>query len=301
MLPFFLSCDWGTTALRLQWVKVPELKVLHSIHLNDSGLGQLNLSADEKKELLDRQLQLLIKEASGPADAPCIVSGMASSTIGIRELPYGTLPLTLSTFKIPYRKLEENVYLVSGIAGEEDVMRGEEVQILGAAQSLNGQRTLVILPGTHSKHATLEDNAMTFFKTYLSGELFALLRQHSILRHSLPEVPDESIDFSAFQDGLNASKGELLNTLFTIRARQLLQGKDPGYNHNFLSGLLIGTELQGLSHQTASQVLLIADGTLATLYQHALSFLFSKVSVHLFSTEEATILGHYQLVKTINV
>lgn len=299
-MEYFISCDWGTTALRLRWVKVPELKVLHPIHLNNSGLGQLNLSADEKKELLDQQLQLLIKEASGTVDVPCVLSGMASSTIGIRELPYGTLPLTLSTFVIPYERLEENVYLVSGIAGSEDVMRGEEVQVLGAAQSLNGQSALAILPGTHSKHALLENNAMISFKTYLSGELFAILRQHSILSHSLPEVPNESTDFLAFQDGLSASMGELLNTLFTIRARQLLQGKGPDYNQDFLSGLLIGTELQGLSQLTASQILLIADGKLAVLYQHALSFLFPKLSVHLFSTEEATILGHYQLIKTIH-
>lgn len=201
---------------------------------------------------------------------------------------------------IPYERLEENVYLVSGIAGSEDVMRGEEVQILGAAQSLNGQRALAILPGTHSKHATLENYAMTSFKTYLSGELFAILRQHSILRHSLPEIPNEHTDLSAYQDGLSASKRELLNTLFTIRARQLLQGKEPDYNQDFLSGLLIGTELRGLSQLTASKVLLIADGTLAALYQHALGFLFPKLSVHLFSTEEATILGHYQLIKTIH-
>lgn len=295
----FISCDWGTSSFRIRLIRVEGLQLLERLEKSELGFGKINDSPSEKMQILRESIAAISKHQQLATDVPCILSGMASSSIGIRELTYGKLPMSLSGFDIPYEQLEDLIYLVSGIAGESDVMRGEEVQILGAAQKTKTQSALVILPGTHSKHAMLEKGSMTSFRTYLSGELFSLLREHSILKHSLPAVAEETPDFPAFEEGLQASKGSLLNELFAIRARQLLQGNSPGYNQHFLSGLLIGTELRTIPQASTSEVLLVADGALAALYRAALAFLYPDIRVHLFSTEQATILGHYQLFQTI--
>jgi len=295
----FISCDWGTSSFRIRLIQLSGLQVVARLENSKFGFGKLNMSTTEKMQLFRESIAALCKQQQIVEVLSCIISGMASSSIGIRELAYGRLPMSLSAFDIPYEQLDNNIYLVSGVAAADDVMRGEEVQILGAAQAMSNQSALAILPGTHSKHAMLEEGQLKSFKTYLSGELFSMLHQYSILKHSLPGVPEENTDLLAFENGLEASQRELLHELFAIRARQLLQGKSPAYNQHFLSGLLIGTELRSLAHLSSPDVLLIADGALAEVYQSALGFLYPKIAVHLFSTEQATILGHNQLLKTL--
>ena len=295
----FFSCDWGTSSFRIRLIRVEGLQLLERLEKSELGFGKINDSPSEKMQILRDSIAAISKHQQLATDVPCILSGMASSSIGIRELAYGSLPMSLSGFSIPYEQLEDHLYLVSGIAGASDVMRGEEVQILGAAQKMRTQNALAILPGTHSKHAMLEGGNMTTFSTYLTGEMFSLLRQHSILRHSLPATPEDTPDYSAFEEGLQASEGSLLNELFAIRARQLLQAKSPAYNQHFLSGLIMGTELRSLPQLPPPDVLLVADGALASLYQAAIQFLYPQIAVHLFSTQQATILGHYQLFPTL--
>lgn len=295
----FISCDWGTSSFRIRLIQLSGLQVVARLENSKFGFGKLNMSTTEKMQLFRESIAALCKQQQIVEVLSCIISGMASSSIGIRELAYGRLPMSLSAFDIPYEQLDNNIYLVSGVAAADDVMRGEEIQILGAAQAMSNQSALAILPGTHSKHAMLEEGQLKSFKTYLSGELFSMLHQYSILKHSLPGVPEENTDLLAFENGLEASQKELLHELFAIRARQLLQGKSPAYNQDFLSGLLIGTELRTLDHLHSPEVLLVADGALAELYQAALGFLYPKIVVHLFSTEQATILGHYQLLQTL--
>ena len=300
-MDYFLSCDWGTSSFRLKLVQTTGLKTTNRLEHHDLGFGQISLSVDEKLSLLQEKMDKVCQHQSVAADIPCILSGMASSSIGIRELPYGRLPLSLDNFMLPYEKLKEHIYLFSGLSDQEDVMRGEEVQILGAARMYgNIRQGLAILPGTHSKHAVIQGNKLTHFKTYLTGELFALLSQHSILRHSVAAAERASTSFSAFRDGLNKSDGNLLNELFSIRARQLLRGHMPDYNHDFLSGVLIGSELKALEKLSPGEILLIADGKLAELYDAAIRYFFPEVNLHLCSTEEATILGHWQLLKQIH-
>lgn len=297
---YFFSCDWGTSSFRIRLVNTSGLKIENRLERNDLGFGQLSMSSEKKVALLQENIEQLSQHPGASSNTPCILSGMASSSIGIRELAYGTLPVSLDDFVLPQEKLLENIYLVSGLADEEDVMRGEEVQILGAAKKYgNVEQGLTILPGTHSKHAVLHKNKLIHFRTFLTGELFALLSKHSILRHSLPAFDGASTDFTAFSDGLKKSEGDLLHELFSIRARQLLKGNAADYNRDFMSGLLIGSELKGLKKQSPNLILLIADGKLATLYETAIQYFYPHARLQLISTEEATISGHWQLLKQI--
>lgn len=299
----FISCDWGTTSFRIRLVQLPEMQIVSSLHQNDIGFGQITLKRDEKISLLQQKIDaLLARRAPGEA-IPCILSGMASSSIGISELPYGKLPISLKAFALPYEKLDKNIFLVSGLADEEDVMRGEEVQIAGAVNKASGseKNTLVILPGTHSKHALIQGKELVSFQTFLSGELFSILLKHSILKHSFPDEEKEQVDITAFQRGIAASSGYLLHELFAIRARQVLGNEPQLAKQDFLSGLLIGAELRGLPQEKFTEALVVADGKLSQLYQAAIRALYPKLTIRLFSTEQATILGHYQLIENLKV
>jgi 2-dehydro-3-deoxygalactonokinase len=302
----FISCDWGTSSFRLRLVSIPELKVVKSLYHKDKGFGQISLDREEKMRLLRSEIKLLLGNDTAH-QTYCIISGMASSTIGIQELPYTPLPLDLSTPNLISEQLDEYTLLLSGVASDEDVMRGEEVQIIGAAQQADlagqdslGLNSMMILPGTHSKHAVIQNGRLINFRTYMTGEVFALLQNHSILQHSLKPT-GTAADQQSFLRGVAASAGPLLHELFTIRARHVLG--NPAYPDPaaYLSGLLIGNELRATPDSVADSISLIADGPLAELYQKALQQLYGDKTIRLFSTEEATILGQYQCLQQLNL
>lgn len=260
------------------------------------GFGKLSMPAEEKVNLLQEKITDITKNQI-ERGVLCVISGMASSSIGLRTLDYGKLPISLLTGEIPYDQLDQHTYLLSGLATAEDVMRGEETQIFGTAgMSSFAGNTLAILPGTHSKHAWLEDGTLTDFKTFMSGELFSLLGTHSILSHSLDTQGNINAQSKAFLKGLERSAGAFLHELFAIRARHVLQNSPDKENGAFLSGLLIGSELRAIP-RIPGLVCLIADGTLEGLYKKALQTLYPKTPVKTFSTEEATIRGQWQFIQ----
>src|SRR5690606_3822078 len=107
-------------------------------------------------------------------------------------------------------KFDHNVLLLSGVCSEDDVMRGEEVQLLGLLQQqTRDSKALFILPGTHSKHIHVKGNHIAFFKTYITGEMFQVLSTYSLLKNSLARPL--SIDKEAFQKGLELSQGNILH------------------------------------------------------------------------------------------
>lgn len=307
MNDYFLSCDWGTSSFRLRLIRTSDLKVVRSIDKPDMGFGQQSLSKDQYLEQYAGFCSQICESTGLNAIPNSIITGMASSSIGIQNLAYGTLPASLSDFKIPYIKFENRdsqSFLISGLATETDVMRGEETQVLGAMKAIktSPHHTFLILPGTHSKHIQIEGDTLTTFHTYLTGELFSILLKHSIIRHS---VSQENIDLSkaeiknSFLQGVHRASHSLLNELFGIRAKQILQSTDPQENYAFLSGLLIGSELLALKNVALEQMILCADQPLSTLYRQALEALYPSLQILLVRTEEATILGHFTLLQQI--
>src|SRR6185312_11764655 len=120
---------------------------------------------------------------------PLVISGMATSSIGLREIPHRPMPFALdgSDLRVERVQFESGKFgptlLIPGVRTEEDMMRGEEVQVIGAnARGEEGDAT-IILPGTHSKHVNVERGQAVTLKTFMSGEFFELLARHSILAH----------------------------------------------------------------------------------------------------------------------
>ena len=218
------------------------------------------------------------------AAKPIVISGMAGSSIGWKELPYARLPFRLDGSDAVVNEIETDTFLISGVRSEEDVMRGEETELLGL--EIGREKAVAILPGTHSKHCVLRNGAMVSFRTFMSGELHALLGSHGILRQSVGPGWDEA----AFLEGIDASIREpLTSSLFKVRTRSLLHGKGPESNGSFLSGLLIGSELSALPEGVP--LILAAAGSIAAPYRLAFRALGLDTRSRILSDEQAAALA----------
>ena len=270
----FTSCDWGTTNLRVRIVRddavIKELRT-------EQGASRLK-SPEEFRTALGAAMDSL------GATKPVVISGMAGSSIGWKELPYARLPFRLDGSDAVVNEIEPDTFLISGVRSEDDVMRGEETELLGL--EIGREEAVAILPGTHSKHCVLRSGAMVSFRTFMSGELHALLSYHGILRQSVGPGWDEA----AFLEGIDASIREpLISSLFKVRTRSLLHGKGPESNGSFLSGLLIGSELSALPEGVP--LILAAAGSIAAPYRLAFGALGLEGRSRILGEEESAALA----------
>jgi 2-dehydro-3-deoxygalactonokinase len=270
-----VALDWGTSSLR-------------AYLLGESGRivdrraepwGILQLPDRDFRTAFDR-ITADWSSAQGPL--PAIASGMIGSAQGWIEAPYIDVPagpeqLARRLAAVPGTQL----YIVPGIAqrgSSPDVMRGEETQIVGAlAAEPSLADSLVVLPGTHSKWVHLAGGRVREFTTYMTGELFAVLRAHSILGRLAPAgVGDVGSDPGAFERGVLAaqrSAGGLGPLLFAARASVLVGDLPAESSLEFLSGLLIGDELRAELASSQRPAALIGDPALCARYAAALELL----------------------------
>lgn len=282
---YLISCDWGTSSFRLYLVQIADGQILHMI---DNGVGIKELFNSWSKsgrpsrldfflEYLDFRIYLLAKKSEMELGGiPLIISGMASSSIGMQELAYSTLPFRLSGQDLNYEIIRTDkgrpIYLWSGLSSARDVMRGEESQIIGLADYFAHQPCVAIQPGTHSKHIFVENGTIVDFHTYMTGEFFALLGEHSILKNSLPVGKVSKTDWPYFERGVRtADQLSLLTASFHVRTNELLHRISPDQNFHYLSGLLIGSELKELNKELP--VYLCGGGRLREPYKKALEIL----------------------------
>jgi 2-dehydro-3-deoxygalactonokinase len=295
----FLSCDWGTTSFRLRWVSGAERKVIREIR-EPAGIKALHAEAAHNGEdssgrsnvfdrFLSAKLGALVAGDTPPGTLPLVISGMASSSIGWRELPYAKAPFPLDGRGLRSEQLVwQNptwvgpTWLISGIANETDMMRGEETEIIGLMSDPGlaelRQRSLLILPGTHSKHVWIENEAVVDFRTFMTGELFEVLGRHSVLRASVDlhqraegGRPLSESDREAFQEGVRWARGNGLAGLFRVRTRAVLERRSLANNTWFFSGLLIGAEICSTRESAGnSPVILAASREVSELYHRAL-------------------------------
>lgn len=261
-----LAIDWGTTNRR--------------VYLLDAGGAVLST------ERTDRGIRGIVpggfgaeiaalRERFGPL--PVIAAGMIGSTRGMQEVPYVPAPADIAALAATLAPAAGvgDMWIVPGVScragGHADVMRGEEVQALGAvAAGLAPADALVCQPGTHNKWIELRAGRIVGFATAMTGELFALLRDHSILAEML-DGPVE--DGPAFRAGVAAAgRGNLLEQLFGVRAAVLLGERPRDEAAAFLSGLLIGADAGGRAI-AGRAVHLLADGQLGGLYAAAIEAL----------------------------
>lgn len=267
----FIAGDWGTTRLRL--VLCDQTGILD--RRNGPGIGQ----PGQVPEDVFLSLSAEWRAAHGPL--PAYFCGMVGSRMGWREVPYAPCPAdphSLCQDALTFSAGGITVAIAPGLCctnplGAPDVMRGEETQILGALiadPELARGRRLLALPGTHSKWVELRDGAIESFMTVPTGELFALLRTHSTLAKGAPE--DTVPTAAGFSGGL-ARRRPLLSSLFEVRTRQLIEGLAAADALGFLSGLLVGAEIDSAlaSYPGFAEVRLIGDPTLSGLYTEALA------------------------------
>lgn len=314
---YFLSCDWGTSNFRLRLV---EAETLHIAAENSSEKGiaatytlwkQKNISEESRfsfyLEIISEAIQQIEQEHSlSLSGVPLIVSGMASAGIGMKELPYKPLPFLLDgsdlfTQLFPASdQFPHQIILVSGVCSTDDVMRGEEIQLVGSHLPEETDDRIFIFPGTHSKHVIVSNRVAISIQTYLTGELFQVLCSHSLLAASIKAGADirEPNYRLCFEKGVDdAIIMNPLHALFMVRTNQLFKKMNPGENYHYLSGLLIGLELKELLPEKNKKISLVTNQTLEPSYRIALEKLGLATDLQVHNADKAIIDGHYLLYR----
>jgi 2-dehydro-3-deoxygalactonokinase len=248
--------DWGTTNLRV-WAMAADGAIVDQ---RSGGRGLLAVEAGRFAEALsDVCADWLTGAQSVPAAGrPAVVmSGMVGSKLGWKEVPYLAAPVGLDELARHLSRIEDftdaAVWIVPGISRDDpahpEVMRGEEAQILGALQVLATDDGIFLLPGTHAKWAIVEGRRLVDFRTYMTGELYGLLRRSGTLSQLMPApAVDEPRDADAFRRGVervrSADAGNLLHDVFGVRTLGLFDRLPRAGLASYMSGLMIGSEIE---------------------------------------------------------
>ncbi|MCJ2091573.1 2-dehydro-3-deoxygalactonokinase [Methylobacterium sp. J-072] len=260
----YIAVDWGTTNRRA-YAMSADGDVIDTLQ-DDRGVLALS-PGDYPGEIARLRARLGAQIV--------VAAGMVGSTRGWREAPYIDAPATLQDLAAASLDVAPDVRIIPGVAlrsgPRPDVMRGEEVQVLGAISTGAAPPTaLFCQPGTHNKWIDTVDGAITDFTTVMTGELFALVRSHGILAGML----DGAVaDGDAFRDGLRRGREarNLAASLFEVRAGVLLDRLAPAEAAAYASGLMIGADVGTRPDLGERPVHLLGGGTLAALYAVAIT------------------------------
>jgi len=273
MTDTLLAIDWGSSALRGALLD-PSGRVIDA---REVARGMLTIQPGGFSEVFESHFGDWM---DGRATR-CLMAGMVGSRQGWAEAPYCPCPAGLEDIAGHLLHLtltagtKRRVAIVPGIScehdGVPDVMRGEEIKILGALDLLQTDDATLVLPGTHSKWATVEGGRIRSFSTVMSGEFYALLRQHSILARTLPPE-DGALDGDAFDRGVAHAfaAGGLMQAAFSVRTLALFERLPPAAMPSYLSGLVIGEELRCRPLAGCREVVVIGAPVLAERFERAL-------------------------------
>lgn len=310
----FLSCDWGTSSFRLRLVEEP-CKVLAE-EKNDSGITQVynewkqtRKSQAERltyyQDFLLRQINHLAgKTGHSLTGIPLILSGMGSSALGMLELPYKQLPFAADGTDLPVHNListkhfPHEILIVSGVKSDDDVMRGEEMQLVGCFNDSDAGEMIFLFPGTHSKHLRVVNGRVVEFQTYMTGELFQLLSTRSILSATVEQPPVDFTDeyWQCFVEGINDSENfNPLRAFFFVRTNHLFNKMSKTENFFYLSGLLVGLELKGLEFDATVPITLVTNEAMRPFYTVALQQLDFAYNLQIKDADKAVVRGHYKV------
>jgi 2-dehydro-3-deoxygalactonokinase len=283
--PAFIGLDWGTTSLRA--------------YLADRAGGAIEArqSLDGILAAAGRFEEVFAKSVEGwPADLPVIASGMIGSRQGWIEAPYCECPAGLVEIAAKLVSLTtsvgRNIVFVPGLScmdanGVPDVIRGEETQVLGALARDNGT---YLLPGTHSKWLTVKHGRIDRFATYMTGEVYAVLKGNTILGRLMSGEGDDAEAFTAGVKRGAAAPELLLHTIFGTRTLGLFGALESTALPSYLSGLLIGSEIAAATRdlKPAESVTILASPALAQRYARACGLCDVKAVI---GPENAAVIG----------
>jgi 2-dehydro-3-deoxygalactonokinase len=278
--PALIGIDWGSSSLRA-WLIDADGAVLDE-RTNGKGASTLRGHAD---------FVAAFDEVAGawrsayPA-LPVVACGMVGSTHGWLDVPYARCPADQAALAAGIAAVPGGPHIIPGLICDTqdlppDLMRGEETQIVGAlhVRPELQEASCIVLPGTHSKWAQVAQGQVVHFSTWMTGELYAVLRQHSVLGRLMPA--NAPLDTSAFLRGVDAVRdhGELglSHQLFAARTLGVTGQLAPQALADYLSGVLIGHELRaGLAWRAQSGLIgaplaLVGEPRLCARYQDALA------------------------------
>lgn len=298
----WIAVDWGSSRLRA-WACSSDGSVLQRV---DSAKGAAGMAPEQFEPAL---LELVEPWLAAGTSTTVIACGMVGARLGWVEAPYSAVPCRpLSAERLieaPVADPRLRVFIIPGLSQSSpaDVMRGEETQLAGVLAAQPAYRGLVCLPGTHCKWAQVQEGQVTEFRTFMTGELYALLSQSSVLRHSLlPESGSDSDmgdgwDNHAFVDASRQALDhpeQVWAELFGLRAQGLLYRQPAATARARLSGLLIGAELAAArSLWQGRKITLVGNIGLPGLYLEALRA--QDIEVQALNTQRTTLDGLRQV------
>ncbi|MEZ5843558.1 MAG: 2-dehydro-3-deoxygalactonokinase [Hyphomicrobiaceae bacterium] len=295
-----ISVDWGTTSFRAYLVAASG----EILERRESSAGILAVEGGDFAGTLRAAVADWIAVAPGAA---IVMSGMIGSRQGWVEAPYVSTPADAAAIASASVMLTADgltgIRLVPGLLtraadGRPDVIRGEETQVIGAMRLLGVTDGLMVLPGTHAKWLTVVHGTLAGFETYMTGEVFAALKGHTILGRTMVAGTEARSEGEAFADGVKLGAaaghpGQLLNRIFSTRTRGLTGELEDAKAADYLSGLLIGAELAAATMGGARRFTIIASEALAARYRTAAALLGFKAEV---APADCVVAGHLELL-----
>ena len=276
-----IAIDWGTSALRGALLD-RQGGVLQE---RSAPMGILHVPPGGFEAVFND----LFGDWMRPPSQVALMAGMVGSQQGWQEAAYCPCPARAQDIAGALRWVQAGrIAIVPGLSCQHaglpdapelsqvpDVMRGEETQILGALAATGLKDATLVLPGTHSKWARVRDQRIEDFTSYMTGEVYQLLRHHSLLARTLPPAddPTTTADDEAFTWGVRRALqgGGLLHTAFSVRTLSLFRQVPSQRLPDYLSGLVIGEEVRHRAPDPATPVLLVGASALTARYQRALA------------------------------
>ncbi|EMJ0105300.1 2-dehydro-3-deoxygalactonokinase [Enterobacter cloacae] len=267
----YIAIDWGSTNLRA-WLYQGE----QCLESRQSEAGVTRLNGKSPEAVLAEVTQNWRDSAT-----PVVMAGMVGSNVGWKIAPYLPVPVSFSAIGKQLTSVGDNIWIVPGLCVSRDdnqnVMRGEETQLLGA-RTLSPS-SVYVMPGTHCKWVQADAEYIYDFRTVMTGELHHLLLNHSLLGAGLPkQVPSPE----AFAAGLarGIASPDVLPQLFEVRASHVLGNLPREQVSEFLSGLLIGAEVASMREFVGREqaVTIVAGAALTSRYEQAFRAIGREVS-----------------------
>jgi 2-dehydro-3-deoxygalactonokinase len=293
-----IAIDWGTTTFRADRLSEEG----YILDKRESSNGIISVKNGQFAETFAVQVGDWM---DSEPDARVIMCGMVGSRQGWKEIDYVTGQTGLHEIASAMEQIllcnGRNAWIVPGysginVDGQMDVMRGEETQILGAISGKTGVH-IFCLPGTHSKWVSVIDGKISCITTFMTGEVFDVMCHHSILGKLMTDQGREQEGAERwFDDGIEKAKMgiSLLSGFFGVRARALLAEIPEAYTKDYLSGLLIGTEIHDAYKNKHLEVTIIGSGKLTGLYGRAIRAFGGRT---LLADEDVVAVGLYKLAK----
>ena len=287
----WIAVDWGTTRLR-GWL-------MDGASVADSAASDKGMAGLSREAFEPALLSLIEPWLEGAHDV--VACGMVGAKQGWVEAPYRAAPCAAAAADLivaPTGDPRLTVRIAPGVsqADPPDVMRGEETQIAGFLMDMPDFDGVVCLPGTHTKWVHVSAEEIVSFRTFMTGEIFALIAGHSVLRHDIGDGWVEGAFLEAVDEAMSRPEA-LAARLFALRAGSLLEGPSPDVARSCASGLLIGVEVAAARpYWLGREVAILGDGGQAAAYEAALRA--QGAPIISASAEAATLRGLIALHQT---